>query len=96
MGSWKIIEISLPRILRISFSGSVRRSVPLNRISPLDNFAGGIGDQPQDAQGGGGLAGAGLPHQAQGVPGLQGDVDAVDRVDHHAVALVLDHQIFDL
>ncbi len=29
IGSWKIMEISLPRILRILFAGKVTRSTPL-------------------------------------------------------------------
>ena len=34
IGSWKITEISLPRILYISFMDSFVRSTPLKRISP--------------------------------------------------------------
>ena len=35
IGSWKIIEMSLPRTARISPSGSSRRSRPSNRTLPL-------------------------------------------------------------
>ena len=41
MGSWKIIEISLPRMARISFSGNVTRSRPRNSIWPDSMRPGG-------------------------------------------------------
>ena len=34
IGSWKMIEMSLPRISRISFSAAVRRSRPRKRMLP--------------------------------------------------------------
>ena len=34
MGSWKIMEISSPRICRSRFSGSLQRSSPRYKISP--------------------------------------------------------------
>ena len=43
MGSWKIMEILLPRILSISFSGSASRSLPSMVIVPLLTRAGGWG-----------------------------------------------------
>src|SRR5262245_25148293 len=41
MGSWKIIEISLPRIARIALGPSSRRFLPRNRMRPPTIFPGG-------------------------------------------------------
>jgi hypothetical protein len=43
MGSWKIIEISLPRMRRISLSLALTRSLPLNRTRPPTMRPGGEG-----------------------------------------------------
>ena len=43
IGSWKIIEISLPRTLRIAASPSPRRSRPAKRMAPLTMRPGGDG-----------------------------------------------------
>ena len=42
---------------------------------------GGFGHQPEDAQRGGGLAGAGLAHQAEGFTFANGEADVVDGPD---------------
>jgi hypothetical protein len=42
IGSWKIIEISSPRISRISPSDRPRRSRPSNRICPWAILAAGL------------------------------------------------------
>ena len=41
IGSWKIIEILLPRMPRIPFSSRASRSRPSNRMLPLTIFPGG-------------------------------------------------------
>ena len=46
-----------------------------------DDLAGGIGHQAEDAQRGGGLAGAGLAHQAEGFAFADGEADVVDGAD---------------
>jgi len=43
MGSWKIMEIRLPLMRRISSSGKARRSSPSNRIRPDTILPGGLG-----------------------------------------------------
>ena len=43
IGSWKIIAISLPRISRISLSGSADRSRPSNRTLPPSIRPAGFG-----------------------------------------------------
>ena len=41
IGSWKIIEISLPRISRLRGSGNRSRSCPSNRMRPVSMRPGG-------------------------------------------------------
>ena len=82
MGSWKIMEMSLPRICCISFSGRVTRSRPSKMISPSTILPGGSGirrmmDIALDA-----LAATALPHDPEGLALVQRVADAVDRVDH--------------
>ncbi len=43
MGSWKIMEICLPRYLRISLMDRPSRSFPSKRIWPETIFPGGLG-----------------------------------------------------
>ena len=57
---------------------------------------GGIRHQPEDGQGGGGFACAGLPHQADGLPVAQLQVDAVEGVDDAVLGLIADHQVFHI
>ncbi len=47
IGSWKIIEISLPRISRISASSSVTRSLPSILIEPRDDPSGRVRHEAQ-------------------------------------------------
>ena len=47
MGSWKIMEISLPRILRSSDCEARRRSLPFHMICPLSIRPGGTGMSPK-------------------------------------------------
>ncbi|MNN83092.1 hypothetical protein D3C81_2001010 [compost metagenome] len=44
IGSWKIIEIWLPRTLRSSASDACNSELPLNRISPPGYTTGGEGN----------------------------------------------------
>ena len=85
IGSWKIIEMSLPRSARISASGSVEQIPPLEADCAADDAAGRRLDQPQDRQRGDALAAAGFADDAQRLAGAQRKRDAVDRA-HDAVA----------
>ena len=74
----------------------------LEQILPVEedlsaaDLGGGLGQKPQNGQGGGGLARAGLAHQTQGLALFDGEADAVDRLDHRVVGAVVNGQIFDL
>ena len=57
------------------------------------HFAHPLRQQPEDGQGQGGLAGAGLPHKAPGLAPDQVQVEMVHRVYHRVVRVVLDGQI---
>ena len=46
-----------------------------------DHLAGRRGDEAHHAEGGGGLAGAGLAHEADGLSALEAQIDAVDRLE---------------
>ncbi len=70
--------------------------LPLVEDLPGDDPARRVGDQPQQPQGGGGLARPGLPHQAQGFPWPDGKVDAVDGPDHRPFGGVVDTQVLYL
>ena len=55
-----------------------------------------VRDEPQDRQGRGSLAGAGLAHQTQALALSDGQVQAVDGVDHVLVGVVLHPQAADI
>src|SRR5690606_36706088 len=46
IGSWKIVEISTPRMVRIFFSGNFVKSSPLKRMEPLTILPDGEGMSP--------------------------------------------------
>ena len=68
-GSWKIIAMSLPRILRISPSGSPSSSRPSNQTSlPAPISAGGMSSSRMIVRAVTLLPEPGLAHDAQGLP----------------------------
>lgn len=46
IGSWKIIEISAPRIFSSAFSGRESRFRPRYQTSPASTLPGGVGTRP--------------------------------------------------
>ena len=81
IGSWKIIEISLPRMSRISASSSCTRSLPSILIEPADDASRRVGHQAQDRQRGHRLAAAGLADDRQCLAPPHRERDVVDRLD---------------
>ena len=71
IGSWKIIEMSLPRMARISRSESASRSRPSKRMLPPTMRPGRRGDQAQDRERGHALAAAGLADDGQRLAGVR-------------------------
>src|SRR2546423_2577859 len=53
-------------------------------------------DQAKDRESGDALAAPGLAHDPQGLPGLEVEADAIDRLDHTVVGEELGLEIFDL
>ena len=77
-GSWKIIAISLPRILRISPSGSDRTSRPSNHTSlPAPISAGGMSSRRMIVMAVTLLPEPGLAHDAERLPARQRERDPV-------------------
>ena len=74
IGSWKIIEIELPRTSVISSSLSFSRSRPSSRISPAMVLPGPL-DEPHRRQRGDALAAAGLADDAERLPVLDLEAD---------------------
>ena len=70
--------------------------LPVQLQLPTLHHPGGMGDQLQNGQGGGGLSGAGLAHQTHrpALPDLQ--VQPVDRPDHAVLGLKTDLQFLDI
>ena len=85
IGSWKIIEIRLPLICRISASVASREIAVLEQNAALGNPPDWLCDKAHDRLGGDALAAAGLPDKARRIsPRMNGKVDAPDRVDEAA------------
>src|SRR5579883_3014967 len=81
MGSWKIMEMASPRMLRISRSETLARSLP-----PEQHLAAGDparrADQAHDGERGHALAAAGLADNAERLPRLEREIHAVDGLNH--------------
>ncbi len=94
-GSWKIMPTLVPRSLRFSFSGSLRQVLAVE-----DDRAGGdlaaLGKQTHEGQGGHGLAGAGLAHDAQGFARVHVQVDAGEGADHAGADLNVGVEVLDV
>ena len=96
IGSWKIIEMSRPRISRISSSESSSRSRPSNRMRPGRHLAGGLGQEPHDGERGHRLAAAGLADDGDDFAAVDGVGNAVDRAHDAARRVELDVQVLHL
>ena len=97
IGSWKIIEIALPRMARISASDRASRSRPSKRMRPATIWPGGCRDQPQDRHRGDRLAAAGLsPTIASVSPARHVKRHALDRAHHAVAGAEMGLQVLDL
>ena len=82
IGSWKIIEMSLPRMRSISASVRSSRFVPSSRTAPPAIRPGGLEIRRRIGQRGHALAAAGFADDAQRLTAPHGVGHAVDRPDH--------------
>ena len=95
IGSWKIIAISLPRSLRRRAGGTFSRSSSLNSTSPVEVVLRGV-VEPHDREARHALAGARLADDADGLPALDLEVDAVDGLHDPVVGLEVRAQVADV
>ena len=79
IGSWKIIEMSLPRMLLHLALAELEQVAALEADGAADDAARRIGDQAQDGERRHALAAARFAHDAQGLAALQRIGHAVDR-----------------
>ena len=77
IGSWKIIEISLPRIVRISALRQRHQIAPFEQDAPFDDPARRLRHELEDGQGGNALAAARLPHHRERLAGIHLERHAV-------------------
>ena len=96
IGSWKMIEMSLPRIARSSRSGSCSRSRPLKRICPDGMMRGRVGQQLHHRQRAHRFAGAGFADQRHALALVDPERDAVDRDRLVAALAEADGQVADV
>ena len=103
IGSWKIIEMRLPRIARISASSRPSRSVPSSVNGAADDPARRIRHQPHDRQRGHALAAAGLADDGQRLAAANAERDVVDRLEqprigeeHRLQVLHVENRLFRL
>ena len=81
IGSWKIIEMSRPRMARISSSASCEEVDAVEADRAADDAAGRIGDQPHQRQRGHALAAAGFADDRQRLAARDRKRHAVDGLD---------------
>ena len=81
IGSWKIIAIWRPRTFSSCWSSSLVMSLPSKSTSPADDLGRRLRDEAHDRERGHGLPAAGLAHDAERLALLDGEGDAVDRLD---------------
>ena len=94
-GSWKIIEISLPRMARSSFSPASSRSRPWNRMRPDSNRPGGTGTSPITARADTDLPDPDSPTMPSVSPRPDRPAHPVDRLHHPGVGVEVDPQVLD-
>ena len=95
IGSWKIIAISLPRSLRRRDCGTFRRFSSSNRTSPGRGRVARV-VEPHDREARHALAAARLADDADGLPALDLEVDAVDGFHDAVVGLEVRAQVADV
>jgi hypothetical protein len=78
MGSWNIMEASLPLMSRMAVSERERMSLPARVMVPETMRPGGLGMRRRDGEGGDRLAAAGFADEAEGAAGGEREGDAVD------------------
>ena len=78
MGSWKIMEMSLPRMVRISAVDFCSRSCALEKDLAADDPSRRAGHQPQHGKGGDALPAAGFADDAEGPPFADGKIHPVN------------------
>ena len=96
IGSWKIMPMSRPRTLRISWSDSANKSLPSKRMLPPTILARGIGNEPQDRHRADGLAATRFTDDGHGLARSHVIGDAVDRFDDTGGCKELCLEIFNL
>ena len=79
IGSWKIIEMALPRMASISPSLEIQEVLAVEADGSADDPTWRIGDQAQDRQRRHALAAARLPQPRPGLAALQGIGNSIDR-----------------
>ena len=82
IGSWKIIEMSLPRMRLHLALGEIEQVAPVEADRAADDAPGRIGDEAQNRKGGDALAATGLAHHAQRLAAAHGIGHPVDGLDH--------------
>ena len=92
-GSWKIIEISLPRMARSSFSPAVSRSRPPKQDPARLELARRHRHQAHHGQGRHRLARPRLPHDAERLAPPDRPAHPVDRLHHARVGVEVDPQV---
>ena len=93
IGSWKIIEMSRPRISRISFGGEFEQVAAFEQHAAFGHPAGGLRQQAHDGERRHRLAAAGLADDGDHLAAIDGVGNAVDRVHDAARGVELDMQI---
>ena len=93
IGSWKIIEMSRPRISRISSSESVEQVAALEQDAAVRDAPRGLGEQAHDRERGYRLAAAGFADQRDDLAAIDAVADAVDRADDAARGHEVDVQV---
>ena len=94
-GSWKIIEMSRPRILRSSSPFSPSRFRPSNRISPLMSVVAGF-SSPMIARLDDALARAGLADDAERLAAAQREGEVGDRLHDTVSRVEADREVTDV
>ena len=94
IGSWKIIEISFPRMSRSRDGFIVSRSSPFHSASPLETVL-RLGLSPMIVRLVTRLPRPGLADDAERLALLDGELDAVDGLDHAVVGVEVRPEILD-
>ena len=85
IGSWKIIDIRLPRMPRIVSSSSAEQVGAFQRDGAADDLAGRVRHQPHDGERGHALAAAGFADDRQRLAAADVERDVVDRLEQPGI-----------